>query len=276
MTGAHTGGTTGRRPTPSATPPTAHRSSRGWRIGTPFVVFLVGGLLAVSATNSEGSDLRPGRYTDLAGLVEGETADYRKVEQVRQDLSDRVDRLTEAVGDKGVTKARRQIATLRDPAGMTPHAGPGLRITLSDAPEKLLDDALERNKEIDDPALRINPNRFVVHQQDIQAVVNALWTGGAVAVTVAGQRIISTTGIRCKGPVVQLQGQPFPQPFVIEAVGDVTDLTDAVEADTIVGGYRKDAADPLISMGWDLETSTHIKAPAYAGVVDLQYAKPLR
>lgn len=267
MTGAHAGGTTGRRPE-------ARKRSRAWRVGTPVVVLLSGALLAVSATNSEGSDLRPGRYTDLAGLVEGEAADYRKVEQRYQDLSDRVEELSATVGDKGVRDARREIAKLRDPAGMTPRVGPGLTITLSDAPAELLDQAVERNKHLD-PEDRINLNRYVVHQQDIQALVNALWSGGATAVTIAGQRVISTTGIRCKGPVVQLQGQPFPQPYVIEAVGDPSELYSSVAADPIVSGYRTDADNPLIQLGWDLEFEDRVEAPAYNGVVDLQYARPL-
>ncbi|GAA1512863.1 DUF881 domain-containing protein [Nocardioides humi] len=268
MTGAHAGGTTGRRPE-------ASRRSRAWRVGTPVVVLLSGALLAVSATNSEGSDLRPGRYADLASLVEGEAADYRKVEDRYQDLSDQVDRLTAAVGDKGVKQARREIASLRDPAGMTPRTGEGLRITLSDAPEDQLEEAVERNKHLD-PEERLNLNRFVVHQQDIQAVVNALWVGGASAVTIAGQRVISTTGIRCKGPVVQLQGRPFPQPYVIEAVGDPSELYASVAGDPIVSGYRKDADNPLIRIGWDLDFEDRVEAPAYDGVVDLQYARPLR
>jgi len=267
MTGAHAGGTTGRRPE-------AARRSLAWRLGTPAVVLLCGALLVVSATNSEGSDLRPGRYTDLAGLVEGEAADYRTVEERYQSLSDQVDRLTAQVGDKGVREARREIAHLRDPAGMTPRTGPGLQITLSDAPEELLDEAVERNKRLE-PEQRLNLSRFVVHQQDIQAVVNALWSGGATAVTIAGQRVVSTTGIRCKGPVVQLQGEPFPQPYVIEAVGDPAELLASVDEDPIVTGYRTDADNPLIEMGWELEIEDRIEAPAYDGVVDLQYARPL-
>ena len=72
-------------------------------------------------------------------------------------------------------------------------------------------------------------NLLVVHQQDIQAVVNAMWKGGATAVTVQGQRIVTTTGIKCEGNAVQLQGVPYPQPYVIEAVGDQTELLGAIE-----------------------------------------------
>ncbi len=257
MTGSHAGGPAGRR-----------TRSLAWRIGTPAVAILSGSLLAVSATNSDGTDLRPGRYTDLAGLVQGEAADYRKVEDRFNDLSDEVDRLGADVGDERVSKVRREVANLRDPAGMTPRAGSGLTITLSDAPEELLDDAVQAGD--------INLNRYVVHQQDIQAVVNALWSGGASAVTIAGQRVISTTGIKCEGNAVQLQGVPYPQPFVIEAVGDQSELYASVASDELVEGYRTDSENPRIGIGWSLDFTERIDAPAYDGLVDLQYAEPLR
>lgn len=260
-----------------ANAPTGHRSSRSlaWRIGTPVVALLSGGLFAVSAADSDGTDLRPGRYTDLAGLVEGEAADYQRVEDRLIDLSDEVDRLGANVLDRGVDEVRGEAAELRDPAGLTPRRGPGVRIAMADAPTELIDEAVERNREAA-PEDRINLNRYVVHQQDLQAVVNALWTGGATAVTVAGQRIISTTGIKCQGPVVQLQGVPYPQPFVIEAVGLEEELLAALDTSPLVTGYRTDSENPMISIGWSLETDPAITAPAYDGLLDLQYARPLR
>jgi uncharacterized protein YlxW (UPF0749 family) len=114
-----------------------------------------------------------------------------------------------------------------------------------------------------------------VHQQDLQAVVNALWTGGASAVTIAGQRVISTTGIKCEGPVVQLQGVPYPQPYVIQAVGDPAELMAAIDTDPLVAGYRSDAANPYIQIGWDVQTEDEVEAPAYDGLLDLTYAEPI-
>lgn len=256
-TGTHAGGATGHRT----------RRSLAWRIGTPVVAVLSGSLLVVSATNSDGTDLRPGRYTDLAGLVEGEAADYQRIEDRFNELNAEVERLSAGVGDKEVNRARGRVAELRDPAGVAPRSGPGLRITLSDAPDDLLDDAIEDRD--------INLNRFVVHQQDIQAVVNALWLGGARAVTIAGQRVISTTGIKCEGNAVQLQGVPYPQPYVIEAVGEPNALADSVALDPLVSGYLRDSTNPEIEIGWDLEVRDRVRAPAYEGLLDLQYAKPL-
>jgi uncharacterized protein YlxW (UPF0749 family) len=119
-------------------------------------------------------------------------------------------------------------------------------------------------------------NLLVVHQQDIQAVVNAMWAGGASAITIAGERIITTTGIKCEGNSVQLQGVPYPQPYEIQAVGDPDAITAALEEDPAVSGYIEDAADPSIQVGWDLEEEEHVEAPAYEGLQDLTYAKPLR
>ncbi|GAB4001553.1 DUF881 domain-containing protein [Nocardioides ultimimeridianus] len=252
MTGAHT---TGR--------------GRAWRVGTPLVVILSGALFATSAVDSDGTDLRPGRYSDLASVVNAEAKEYQALEVRRHQLAAEVDALTKDVSGHRVDAAQRKIARLEDPAGLVARSGRGLSITLSDAPTEVLDAAVSA----DDPDL--NLNRLVVHQQDIQAVVNALWSGGATAVTIAGQRVVSTTGIKCEGNAVQLQGVPYPQPYVIQAVGDPTRLLAAIDGDALVSGFRADAANPTIDVGWDLQLEDRVTAPAYDGLIDMHYAKVL-
>jgi uncharacterized protein YlxW (UPF0749 family) len=235
-----------------------------WRMGTPLVVLVCGGLFVVSAQNSEGTDLRPGRYTNLATLTGSERERVDRLTKRVSQTDAEVSRLTRRVDDTTVKRYRNQLDALKDPAGLSPHTGPGLRITLSDAPEE----KLERVGE--DAA-----NLLVVHQQDVQAVVNALWSGGATAVTIQGHRIISTTGIKCSGSTIQLQGVPYPQPFVIEAVGDVDALSRAIDDDSYLDIYRDQAADPDIAIGWSVETPSRITAPAYAGLRDLSYARAI-
>ena len=250
------------------TPEGGPKRNRGfWRIGTPLVVLLSGALFAVSADNSEGTDLRPGRYSDLASLVDAEADDYDELENRVADLKQEVDGLTEQVDDADVRRLQDRIDELRDPAGLEPREGAGVTVTLSDAPEELIEQAVDND---------INPNLLGVHQQDIQAVVNAMWAGGATAVTIEGQRVISTTGIKCEGPVVQLQGVPYPQPYEIQAVGDPDAIEAALDADSRVSAYRSDAADPALQVGWELDTEDHVEAPAYAGLLDLSYAEPLQ
>ena len=136
-------------------------------------------------------------------------------------------------------------------------------VTLSDAPDEVVDAATG------------DKNLLVVHQQDIQAVVNAMWEGGAEAVVLQGQRMVSTTGIKCEGNSVVIQGVPYPQPYVIEAVGDVGDLTSAIADDDYLQVYREQADDPKIDVGWDLDIEDELTAPAYDGLLDLSYATPV-
>ena len=208
-------------------------SPRGlWRFGTPLVVIACGALFVTSAANSEGTDLRPGRYTDLASLVEAENRDYEELEARVQRLTADVEKLTGRVGDSEVRKLQRQIELMKGPAGLTALTGPGLTVTLSDAPADVI------NSTTQDLGL------LVVHQQDIQAVVNAMWKGGAEAVTVQGKRIVSTTGIKCEGNAVLLGGVAYPQPYTIAAIGNPASLEAAVLQDDYLEVYRRQAEFP--------------------------------
>lgn len=235
-----------------------------WRFGTPAVVLLCGALFVVSAENSEGTDLRPGRYTDLASLVQEESDQYAALQERVQALDREVDTLAESVNDRQVERYQRQVDELRDPAGLTPRSGPGITVTLSDAPEEVINSTSR------------DLNLLVVHQQDIQAVVNAMWKGGATAVTIQGQRIVTTTGIKCEGNAVQLHGIPYAQPYVISAVGDQSSLLESISNDDYLSIYRAQAEIPDISVGWELELEDDLTAPAYEGLLDLSYAEPIR
>jgi uncharacterized protein YlxW (UPF0749 family) len=227
------------------------------------VVLLCGGLFVVSAANSDGTDLRPGRYTDLASLVQDESDQYDALRERVATLNEQVSTLSAAMSDRDVNRFHRKIDKLKDPAGLMPRSGPGVTVTLSDAPEDVINSTTG------------DVNLLLVHQQDLQAVVNALWKGGATAVTLQGQRIVSTTGIKCEGNAVQLQGVPYAQPYVVQAVGDPASLLNAVENDKYLQEYRRQAADPAISVGWNLELEGSVTAPAYDGLLDLNFAAPL-
>ncbi len=243
------------------------RRRGAWRIGTPLVVLLSGALFAISYDNSEGTDLRPGRYADLASLAQAERDQYDDLTAELAELNAEVEELTGSVDDQSVRRLERELDRISGPAGLEPVAGPGVTVTLSDAPEDVADKVLDQDE--------IDPNRLIVHQQDLQAVVNAMWQGGAEAMTLQGQRIVSTTGIKCEGNAVLIQGVPYPQPYVVEAIGSPAAIQTAIESDEDVSAYRNDADNPSIAVGWSLDTEDRIEAPAYDGLLDLEYAQPL-
>ena len=215
----------------------------------------------VSGVNSHGTDLRPGRFVGVSGLVASEKQQADALQRQAAILQAQINALTNAVPDADVRAAQLLREKAMPAAGLGKVSGAGLWISMADAPTALAN------------TTKLDPNLFVVHQQDIQAVVNALWAGGAQAITIQGQRVVSTTGIKCSGSTVLLGGVPYPEPFVIQAVGDPTKLTSALDASESVAIFRQEAAMKDIQLGWSMRPTT-VNAPAYAGITALSYATP--
>jgi uncharacterized protein YlxW (UPF0749 family) len=117
------------------------------------------------------------------------------------------------------------------------------------------------------------PDDLVVHQQDVQAVVNALWAGGAEAMMLMDQRVISTSAVRCVGNTLILQGRVYSPPYKITAVGDRTKLRGALDADPAIQNYLQYVA--AYGLGWKVEDHSRVTLPGYSATVDLHYAKPV-
>jgi uncharacterized protein YlxW (UPF0749 family) len=133
-------------------------------------------------------------------------------------------------------------------------------VTLSDAPDAVMDTAETAD------------SNLVVHQQDIQAVVNALWAGGAEAMTVQGQRVVSTTGIRCVGNTVVLHDVPYAPPYVISAIGPTDEMLRSINESRYIGFYLE--VVERYQLGWQLEVEPRIEMPGYVGSTALEHARP--
>jgi uncharacterized protein YlxW (UPF0749 family) len=242
---------------------TPRRQPRPWAVVTPVVFLLAGGLFAVSAINSEGTDLRPGRTTDLAGLVQVENRHLRDLRAQSRTLTRQVDALSATGQDPAASRIEQSVRRLKGIAGLKRMTGEGVTVTLSDASREVRESSDQ------------NINTLVVHQQDIQAVVNAMWAAGAKAVTIEGQRVVSTTGIQCAGSTVQVNGLYFPQPYEITAIGDADTIEQRIADDGYLQVYRTQAEEPDIAIGWELERGYDLVAPPYTGPIRAEYAKPV-
>jgi len=224
-------------------------------------VFVVTGYLFVAASvNAGGADYRPAGG-DITSLLQerSQHVDQQRIDarNLRQDI----DALSSSVAGTALKSYLAKIKGLKEPTGLTALEGPGMQVTLDDAP-RTVDDS------------HINPNLLVVHQQDIQAYVNALWAGGAEAISLQGQRLISTSGIKCVGNTVVLDGVPYSPPYVIRAVGDPTGMNTSLATSPETITYANYADDPKYQLGLKVETVDDLKVSAYAGPVSLRYAKP--
>ncbi len=59
-------------------------------------------------------------------------------------------------------------------------------------------------------------------------VINELYISGADAISINDQRLSSNSFIFCNGPVITVDGNQFPAPFVISAIGDPSVLIPAL------------------------------------------------
>lgn len=232
-----------------------------WRLAVPVACACAGLLATTSMINARGTDLRGGRHTDLIGVVGEQRQSVQDLRRSVRDLQAEVENLADQVTGGRIDEVREQIAEMETPAGLQALTGPGVSVTLDDAPN---------DQEVPDG---VNPNLFVVHQQDLQAVVNALWAGGADAISLQGQRIISTTGIKCVGNTVVLQGVPYAPPYRIEAIGDASLLTSTMLADPGVIRYLEYTAEPF-NLTWNVRDEDELTIGAYEGSLTMSYASP--
>ena len=246
----------------------------------PVATACAGALLATSYADADGTDLRAeDRRTGLADLVARSGEQVEELTAASARLQRDVDRLTGelAGGERSsspLARVEQQLASLRETAGLRPVAGPGLTVVLADAPSRAIDAVAEDAETLEDGgAPVVTVSDLVVHQQDIQAVANALWEGGAEAMTIRGQRVVATTGIKCVGNTVILHGVPYSPPYDISAVGDPAALRAALESSAYVGSYR-DVADAY-GLGYEVLSERELQLPGYTGPTALRHASPL-
>jgi uncharacterized protein YlxW (UPF0749 family) len=223
-----------------------------------------GALFAASASTARGTDLRDAGRTRLTQLI---TAEQRRNQQERADyqrLHRDVDTISRQAGrrDERVKQAQGRADALAGTTGFTPVKGHGLRVTLNDAPQHT---RLSKHG-----GVRPNPDDLVVHQQDVQAVVNALWAGGAQGMQIMDQRLISTSAVRCVGNTLILQGVVYSPPFRITAVGDPERLRAALQASPDIESYKDYVAE--YGLGYEVKTLDHVTLPAYTGSVTMEHA----
>ena len=236
------------------------RHPRLARSASVIVMALAGLMMTTAAINSRGHDLRPERDTDMATLVRSQASHNAALQKEAAGLRAQVEDLSKADQAPGVTSSVISSASALAPSvGLEAVSGKALRVTLDDAP-------LSENPD------GVDANMLVVHQQDIQMVVNTLWSGGAEAMTIQGQRVISTTAVKCVGNTVVLHGVAYAPPYVIEAIGDLNAMQKALDTSEAVRIYKEYVS--AYQLGWSVERAGQVTMPAYTGAVAVSHATP--
>lgn len=236
---------------------------RGWSIAVPLIGLAAGLLFTTSATTADGTSLRDDRRPQLAQLIADKQARLDVREKREADLRAAVERETaeQADVDGPVREASARANGMREPAGFTTLRGPGVTVLLNDS---------SRRTPATGPDAPENDD-LVVHQGDVQAVVNALWAGGAEAMSIMDVRVISTSAVRCVGNTLLLHGQVFSPPFKITAIGEPTAMHRALESAEGVQQFRDAVAD--FGLGYQETVERNVEVRAYDGSSDLRSAE---
>src|SRR5690625_3662597 len=193
-------------PSPAPRPDRSRSQTIRGSIAVGLVLLLAGVLFVTNIRSQEGDGARG--PSNLAELILAESERVEQRQESVDELRAVVDELTQAQTDVDVEYDREAAERLALAAGTVEMSGPGIAVELTDAPA----DALRNNR-------NLRPDDLVVHQQDLQAVVNALWAGGAEAMTIQGQRVSATSAVRCVGNTLMLHGRLYSPPYRIEAIG---------------------------------------------------------
>jgi uncharacterized protein YlxW (UPF0749 family) len=156
-------------------------------------------------------------------------------------------------------KFNAEMKKLQVLVGMTPVKGEGITIRLSDNPEA---------------SANAGPNAGpflpgIVHDFDLLQVVNELRAAKAEAIAINGVRVTGYTPIRCVGPTIYVNFEAKPAPFTIEAIGNASDLKNAV---SMPGGIVENLREQA-TLGVKVTEHDNLSLPAAEGLPPLRTAK---
>jgi uncharacterized protein YlxW (UPF0749 family) len=236
------------------------------RLAVPAVLLASGLLVAVTAAARPAPDVLGARQGQLAALV---GADQQRVAALSGEVAavrGAIDAATAraARSDRLVAAAEQRGSRLFGPDGLDPVTGRAVTVILDDAAQ---------GAPVAPGASPPTPDDLVVHQQDIEAVVNALWAGGAQAMTLQGQRVVTTTPVQCVGNTLLLGGQVYSPPYQVSAVGPQQRMLAALRSAPDLVIYREYVR--AYGLGYQVRTAAASRLAGYTGPLELAYAVPI-
>lgn len=216
------------------------------------------GVLAFRTRPPDADSRLSARYR-LADLIEEQQQSAverrREVEQLRAEVN--AERAASTGIEGGAAQSAAMIRDASAVAGLSAVTGPGVEVTLTDS-------------KLSSSPSGGNVNDLVIHSQDVQAAVNALWRAGAEAVAINGQRLVSTSAVLCVGNTLLLNGTVHSPPYVIGAVGATRERFDA---DRLVRRLKQAAT--AFGLGFSVARQSKLELPAYRGSTRFHYARPV-
>ncbi|MDK2822726.1 MAG: hypothetical protein PWQ67_2082 [Clostridia bacterium] len=226
------------------------------------IVCIISGLLlslqfkAQASLSSNPIGQRNKALVELIQNLEQEIVKYQnELTSLREELENIEN--NKASGQEDIQKLQQKVQKAKLKAGLLSVKGRGIKIILDDNKA-----GLNANPNDD-------PNRYIIHYENILNIITELKLGRAEAISINGQRIVTPSEIRCVGNVILVNTTRLAPPFEISAIGN----PDFLEEVLISGEYDllKGAGFPVSYTKYTKENPLEI--PAYTGTFQFNYVK---
>ncbi len=178
---------------------------------------------------------------------------YEELEEAEDELE--LTRQEVTTDNSRGTELEAELSEINKLLGLTEITGSGVIVTLSDNTS-----VTSKDIDVDD-----NINYYLIHDEDVINIVNELNNAGAEAISINGQRVISTTAITCSGSVITINGVKLSSPFVISAIGNPESLSGISRP----GGYFEQIQ--LTGSIATIEKSDSVTVAKYSGTITAKY-----
>jgi uncharacterized protein YlxW (UPF0749 family) len=211
-------------------------------------------------TNSERSELSV-RYN--APLIDAASALQNEQNKLKADLAALRAQLDEIQRNSSTQsgaehEVQTRIDELRASAGLTAVSGDGVFVQLDDA----------RNVSVSSRDV----DKSICHATDLTDILNTAWRGGAQAVAVNDERIVSSSSVYCVGSTIMVNGTLMSPPFNIVAIGPQNSLLGAFDDPNQLQDIKQ--RRDVQGLGFRVTRASSIHVPAYSGALNIRYAEP--
>lgn len=218
------------------------------------IVGVVLGLVAFLAVvqvrqNLAGDGYANARREDLIEILDGLGQSSRRLESEIADLQARKAQLSSGANqaETARSQAEQQIKVLGILAGTLPAQGPGVRITLNDPNAK-------------------------VESGNLLDAIEELRDAGAEAIQINGRaRVVASTDFTDEPPGIRVDGERLQPPYVIEAIGDSHNLSEAAR---FPGGLVSEVTGPQINGTAEVKEVQTLRITALHTPQQHRYARP--
>jgi len=229
-----------------------HRWKRNLALPVTLVAIALGFLISLQAQTqknvSAAEQISADRMSQMKSVLSNSQAQNALLQKNHSALMEKLDSARKKVGTDPELLA--QLAQLQTLEGTQAVEGPGIQISIDDRNKKVL---------------------FPLRSDDLATMINTLKFAGAEAISINGQRIVSSTAIVASGSsVILVNGVPINRaegiPYELDAIGN---------QDTLLDYFSQLEAPNLKLKGLAVSiTKKTLRIPSYKGAYTFKLAKP--